>query len=385
VGAGRLTIDDGSLTRTITFAGLEPVTVTPAAGTTTINIDPLDPALPICTPEDYSRQLAEAVGRFGTKGFPEDTKALSHGVFSNAEYVEQAGQVLSERRRLFDYELERFHEGLFFFYFSTIDQNTHMMWRTMDPEHPLYEPGESEVVKNAVKQGYMEMDEVLAQTLARVDQHTTLLIVSDHGFAPFTREFNLSSWLVENGYAALQDPTRRGDDEYFSNVDWSRTQAYALGLNGLYINVAGRDRHGTVPPRKKWDLAREICSRLEAYRDPVSGQPVVKRAYLAREIYEGEQVGVGADVMIGYNRGYRISDEAVLGTFPTEIIEPREDCWAADHCMDPSIVPGVLLTNRQVRGESPGLEDMAPTILAEFGVAAKTDMDGRDVLERKHA
>jgi predicted AlkP superfamily phosphohydrolase/phosphomutase len=347
-----------------------------------INIDPLDPALPICTPDGYSRELATAIGRFCTKGFPEETKALSHGIFSNREYVQQANLVLSERRRAFDYELDRFREGLLFFYFSSIDQNTHMMWRTMDPDHHLFEPDECTPVKEAVRDCYRAMDEVLAQTLAKVDARTTLMIVSDHGFAPFTREFNLSSWLVENGYAALKDSTRRGDDEYFSNVDWSRTRAYALGLNGLYINVRNRDRHGTVEPRAKRELAAEIAARLEAYRDPLTGERVVLRAYPAHEIYRGEYARNAADLMIGYNRGYRISDEAVLGTFPAELLKYRQDKWAADHCMDPSVVPGVFLTNRKVAREHPGLADMAPTILSDFGLAVPREMDGTDVFGR---
>ncbi len=34
----------------------------------------------------------------------------------------------------------------------------------------------------------------------------------------------------------------------FEDIDWSRTRAYALGLNGLYINVRGREASGIVDP-----------------------------------------------------------------------------------------------------------------------------------------
>ncbi|MGD8396047.1 MAG: alkaline phosphatase family protein [Candidatus Eiseniibacteriota bacterium] len=350
-----------------------------------VNIDPMDPALPICTPEGYSRELAEAIGRYGTKGFPEETKALSHGVFTDPEYLVQADGVLEERLRAYRYELGHFDEGLFFFYFSSIDQNSHMMWRTMDPSHPLYEPAASDRVKQAVRHYYVAMDAVLAQAIEHTDAHTSLMIVSDHGFAPFTREFNLSTWLVENGYAALRDPDRQGDGEYFSNVDWTRTRAYALGLNGLYLNVMNREPHGTVRRSAMPDLAHEIAARLEAYRDPLDGRPVVTRAAVSREVFSGAELDIAPDLVVGYNRGYRISDEAVLGTYPREVVRFRKDKWAADHCIDPRHVPGVFLTNRPVAAGSPGIEDMAPTILRSFGVEPSGAMDGRDVLERRSA
>lgn len=46
-----------------------------------VNVDPLEPALPISTPGGYAAQVARRAGRYYTQGFPEETKALSHGVF----------------------------------------------------------------------------------------------------------------------------------------------------------------------------------------------------------------------------------------------------------------------------------------------------------------
>jgi predicted AlkP superfamily phosphohydrolase/phosphomutase len=221
----------------------------------------------------------------------------------------------------------------------------------------------------------------LAQTLSKFNTKTTLLIVSDHGFSPFTREFHLSSWLVENGYATLNDPTRRGDDEFFDNVNWAKTKAYALGLNGFYINVRGRDCYGTVRPSKARELATEIARKLEDYRDPLNGWQIVTKAFQPKEIYSGKYANTAPDLILGYNRGYRISDEAVLGTFPKDVVGYRKDKWAADHCMDSRVVPGVLLTNRRVIANHPGLEDMAPTILNEFGIESPSEMHGQNVFE----
>ncbi len=98
-----------------------------------INIDPANPALPISTPSGYSRDLSKEIGEYHTQGIAEDTKALSDGVLDDKEYLEQARTVLAEHRRAFDAEFPKFQRGLFFFYFSSLDLNGHMMWRLTDP------------------------------------------------------------------------------------------------------------------------------------------------------------------------------------------------------------------------------------------------------------
>ena len=71
----------------------------------------------------------------------------------------------------------------------------------------------------------------------------------------------LNSWLVEQGYVALRDPSRQGQSPLFLNVDWSRTTAYALGLQGLYVNLAGREEQGIVAPGAEYEA---LLDRLEA-------------------------------------------------------------------------------------------------------------------------
>ncbi|MBN2000699.1 alkaline phosphatase family protein [candidate division KSB1 bacterium] len=344
-----------------------------------INVDPMDPTLPISNPSSYSKELSQAIGRFYTQGFPEDTKALSNGIFSNEDFLKQSKMVLEERLKAFDHEFSRFQDGFFFFYFSSIDQNTHMMWRNMDPSHPLYEPKASQDAKEAIYFFYKKMDDVLKQTLAKVDDRTTLMIMSDHGFAPFGREFHLSTWLVENGFTAVKDPDRYHEGEFFSQVDWKNTKAYAMGLNGIYVNVRGREANGSVLLRDKKSIKKEIQEKLVNVKDPKTGKRMLTNVYDSQEIYSGPYMSLAPDLVVGYQRGYRISDEAVLGKFPIGMVGDRTDKWAADHCMDPAIVPGVLIANRPVVSENPALMDLAPSIIKAFGLPVPMEMEGKSV------
>jgi hypothetical protein len=128
-----------------------------------INIDPSNPALPISTPKSYSKQLSDEVGEFYTQGIAEDTKALSSAVLDDKEYLEQSREVLAEHRRIFDAEFPKFRDGMFFFYFSSLDLNSHMFWRLMDPKHPGYDAALAEQNANAIEWFYHQIDEVLGE------------------------------------------------------------------------------------------------------------------------------------------------------------------------------------------------------------------------------
>ena len=344
---------------------------------TPVNMDPADPALPISTPDAYSRELDEDLGPFYTQGIAEDTKALSTGVFADQDYLQQAQLVLAEQSRAFDRELTRYRAGLFFFYFSSIDLNSHMFWRAMDPGHPGYSAEAGEQYGAVIEQLYTEMDKALGKALARLGPQGTLVVLSDHGFAPYYRSFNLNTWLLEQGYIALQPGAERSGD-YFAHVDWAHTRAYGLGLNGLYLNLRGRERDGVVTPGMEANaLLDEIRARLLALRDPASGATPITRIDKATEAYSGPYVSEAPDMLIGYNRGYRAGWGTVLGSFPEGILEDNLDPWSGDHCMDFTLVPGILVSNRKLTAESPALTDVAPTILAEFGIERPQQMSGR--------
>lgn len=347
-----------------------------------INIDPADPALPISTPSSYSRWLTDEAGEFHTLGIAEDTKALSDGMLDDTEYLQQARAVLSEHRRIFDAEFAKFKEGVFFFYFSSLDLNSHMFWRLMDPQHPEYDTTLADQNGSAIADFYQQMDQVLGEVLPRLDDRTTLLVLSDHGFAPYYRSFNLNTWLLNNGYIRLKDGVKSDSSEPFANVDWTRTRAYGLGLNGLYLNVRGRENNGIVPPGAHSDsLMAELRTKLLAVRDPKSQQQVITRIDLASEAYQGPYARSGPDMLVGYNRGYRAGWQTILGSIPADDLEDNTNPWSGDHCMDYTLVPGVLLSNRKIAVKMPALTDIAPTILAEFGIVKGRGMIGQSVFQ----
>lgn len=345
-----------------------------------VNIDPSAPALPISTPEDYSEELAREIGPFYTQGIPEDSKALSEKVLDDGEYYQQSNIVLDEELKMFEREINHFKSGLLFFYFGRTDQLAHMFWRTMDPNHPAYDP--TSKYRRVIEQTYIDMDGVLGKAIKKIDEDTTLIVLSDHGFAPFYRAFNLNTWLKNEGYASLTDDS---EGDFFSNVDWGKTQAYGAGFNGLYLNLQGRERNGVVQPWERGALLDELSKKLLTIRDPKTGEQVITKIYKAEETYTGPYVKDAPDLIIGYNRGYRASWETVLGKFPKELLRDNEEKWSGDHLIEAELVPGILLSNKKIKSEHPALYDLAPTVLAQFGIPKGEGMIGSDVFAELNA
>jgi predicted AlkP superfamily phosphohydrolase/phosphomutase len=337
---------------------------------TPVNLDPLEPAMPISTPADFAAELA-AEQRFYTEGFPEDTDAVADGAFDTDEFLAQAALAAAEIRRQHTALLAEFEDGLLFNYFGFLDQVSHILWRATDPGHPGYDAERDGPHALVIEDLYREADEIVGETLDRLDalgSDGILVVMSDHGFTSWRRSFSLNTWLEQHGYLRVRDPSSR-ELEFLTNVDWSRTQAYALGLSGLYINLQGREAFGVVPASERDVLLREIRGGLLREVDPETGSPAIARVDVRDEVYsDGGNREIGPDLVIGYAKGTRASDESAGGEVPAEIFADNTGAWSGDHIMDPAAVPGVLFTSRRLERDARSLSELAGAILAELGI-----------------
>jgi predicted AlkP superfamily phosphohydrolase/phosphomutase len=331
-----------------------------------LNIDPLDPALPISSPPEFAAELARAAGRFYTQGMPEDTKALSAGVLSEEEFLQQAELVLKQRRRMLIHALSRFSSGLLFFYFGSSDQVAHMFFR--GPRGA------------ALERIYRELDREVGRAMRHLRDGDLLLVMSDHGFGRAGTLFDLNGWLARKGYLTLRDEP---DPAYpLGHIDWRRTRAYGLGLNGLYLNLEGREAEGVVPPSRRDALLARLARELLAVTDE-SGRHAVTDVARPDRRYPGPEVPRAPDLIVGYGRGFKVADPSAMGLVGKALFSPNESAWSADHCGDHRLVPGILFSSRRLRQGRYSLVDLAPTILDHLGVPTPAGMVGRPVLAGK--
>jgi predicted AlkP superfamily phosphohydrolase/phosphomutase len=349
---------------------------------TPINIDPDSPAMPISHPFVYAIYLAKLFGPYATLGLAEDTWALNERVVDEEAFLKQAWLIFEERKQQLWDVLDKTKKGFATVVFDTSDRISHMFYRYLDPTHPANEGKDTEVHKDVIPEMYGKMDEFIGEVEAKLgdDPDTILMVISDHGFTNFRRGVNLNSWLRDEGYLVLKEGEETSPD-YFRAVDWSKTRAFTLGLTGIFINRAGREAQGIVTKEELPELCREIKGKLEQLVDPIDGQRVVKEAFLTREIHSGPYADAAPELLIGYHKGFRHSWDCATGSVSKEIFSNNTKSWSGDHCVDPRLVPGVMLCNRKIDKESPELVDMAPTMLDLFGVDIPHYMQGKPLFQ----
>jgi predicted AlkP superfamily phosphohydrolase/phosphomutase len=390
-----------------------------------INFDPENPVSPVSEPEDASADLTQEIGRYYTQGMAEDVNALKKGILLDDEFMQQVTLIHHETMDMLDYALDRYtangKQGLLFFYFSEIDLCSHMMWRHGDEQHPAHDEAlarqsstawtgrEGSTLADTVADMYLRLDPALGRVRERLGDDVTFIVMSDHGFAPYHREFSLNTWLHDNGYLVLKeglgkelprtDPKHQKVFLSSNQVDWSRTRAYSVGFNGLYLNLRGReldkpeteeDESGIVEPGAQADaLLREIKAKLEDEVDPKTGKHPVLRCDLAKDVYSGARLAEAPDMLVGYDAGYGNSDDSALGRIPHELLVDNSPAnhggklytFNGNHLMHPDVVPGLLLSNRSLREGSFRLEDLTVEILHRYGIEKPESMKGTPVLE----
>jgi hypothetical protein len=344
---------------------------------TPINIDPSDPAVPITEPFDFSKDISCDLGLFYTTGFQEDHKALSHGTFTDDEFVRQATTVLQERENLLNYALKNYDDGLLFFYFSSTDLQSHMLWWNSDRHHPTRALAEAKKYFGHVKRLYGHMDAIVGRLLRKYGDSAHIVVMSDHGFSNFERQFSLNTWLRDNGYLGPADAT-----SILSDVDWSESRAFGLGINGVYLNLKGRERFGVVEPgQERNQLLDELAEKLESVRD-ADGRPVIGKVHRTDKEYKGPETRYAPDLIVGYAPDFRASWKTCLGGITPDVLSNNNSAWSADHCVDSSFVPGVLFSNRPIVAAKPSLVDLAPSILAHYDLKVPKGMVGKKIFKK---
>lgn len=357
---------------------------------TPIAFDPrhVPPGIEISSPRSFSKALAKEVGPYDTLGWSAPTNPLKDGKLDDSAFIKYIWDSLQQRRMMVMKELEKKDWACFCVIFEEPDHVSHMMWRFEDKTHPMYNASAATKYGGELLKVYQYLDRIVGEVRSRfLDGRTALIVLSDHGFKSFRKSVNINNWLVEHGYLALRKPSvpmkladlSEVESTFFNNVDWSRTRAYSMDLGKIFINLRGREAHGIVAPGREYeDLCREIAAKFQALSDPQTGASVVHKVYRREEIYRGPLLKHEADLIVGFNAGYRVSWQTCLGGMGQKVIEENCNPWSGDHCsLDHSQVPGVFFSDRKIDREEISIMDIAPAVLQYFNVNVKGELDGK--------
>jgi predicted AlkP superfamily phosphohydrolase/phosphomutase len=347
-----------------------------------INIEPGKPAMPISHPSFYSSYLEKKIGPFATLGLAEDTWALNEKVTDDGTFWTQTQDIDAEREQMLSIALDKLRSGALVTVFDATDRVNHMYWRYIDDGHPAAAGIDDPEYADAIERQYIRNDGIVGRVLDKINDDDVLFVLSDHGCTSFRRGVNLNAWLLKEGYLSLKegaDPSQ----PWLRSVDWSITQAYAVGLVGIFLNIRGREAQGIVDPGEEAKaVKRQIAANLQGLVDEETGEIAINEAFDTDTLYRGPYKGNAPDLLMGYNHGYRISWDCASGVVAGEIFEDNVKAWSGDHIVDPRLVPGILLCNHDVNSNDPHIVDLAPTVLTLFGVRPAAHMDGTTLLDK---
>jgi predicted AlkP superfamily phosphohydrolase/phosphomutase len=374
-------------------------------------------------PEELYEQILDEVGDYIL--YPDPGQAYSD---SGVEaFLERLYRCTELRIKTFDYLRQQDNWDFAMMVFNGTDTISHALWKYMDQNHPLHDDRLSAKFGNAIRDYYQYVDAYLSKVIETLDNDTTLVLMSDHGFGPFHKFIHVNNWLIQEGFmrlrpglgpnlkkrlfdlglapmnvydklmrlgfGALKRKVVRGQGQgllktlflSFEDVDWSRTTAYSLGNVGqIYINLAGREPEGKVQAGVDYFRLRDdIMERLAQLRDPATAELVVETIYRREEIYSGDQLEHAPDIVFMPRRlEYFGFGEYEFGS--NQIIEPMKRGISGTHRMNgiflaygDNIRPGITL-------EKAHLIDLAPTILYMMGLQPPAHMDGRVLREIFH-
>lgn len=367
-----------------------------------LQIDPARPPFwqPISQPHEFASELASQVGPYETVGW-----ACMNLPFKDAEvdaesFLEDIEFTFQWRRRMTLERLKGDDWRLFFSCFSTPDRVQHMCYQYYDPEHPLYDParaaqtvqffGKETPLSDTIPAIYRQVDALVGEVRALLGPQDVLILCADHGFQSFRRQVHLNNWLLEKGYLAVKPKLSKSTavmpDFY---VDWSKTKAYSIGLGMVYVNLKGREKGGIVEPSDVPALIESIARDFEEYVDPATGQTIGRTAQATSEIHAGPYLDREADIMLGFEAGYRVSWITTSGGLdltkdesgawvPAPSVSDNDKNWSGDHVsVDPSLVQGLFFSSVPLQVPEGGLDlrHIAPTTLSLLGVPVPAECD----------
>ena len=155
------------------------------------------------------------------------------------------------------------------------------------------------------------------------------------------------------------------------SVDFAASRAYARSRIelGVRLNVVGREPDGVIPPEEYDAVRRDLIEALSAVETP-DGDPVFESVRPREAVFSGPYLDDAVDIVTvpaGYDNS--ISTGVRARQFDSGPLQPfSHKRYGFVSVSGPDVTPGDL--------EGAHLFDVAPSVLATFGLPASTRMDG---------
>ena len=334
---------------------------------------PLSNTLRYCHPADFIKEIAAHQGHYAS-----DLVTMFNG---DINYINDALEITRKRLQTIKYLIQNKPVDFLMTVFTEIDRVSHFYWNYMSNND-----GNADL-RDAIKNIYIETDRVLGEILELVDEETTLMIYSDHGFEQGVLDFYVQTYLIQVGLMQVKKESNDYifEDNWFEHennnekytVDWSKTITYmeSPGSYGININLKGRQEQGIVEQYEYEEVCQKVIEQLKLVRNPLNHKPLFKEIVKSSVVYNGNFTHAAPDIiMIPENWGtmahHKITDGKIFNLDPEQ---------KGMHSMD-----GIfLMYGNKIKNLShkppQDLRDIAPTILDLFEVPIPSYVEGTSI------
>jgi predicted AlkP superfamily phosphohydrolase/phosphomutase len=213
--------------------------------------------------------------------------------------------------------------------FTELDRLQHFFWADMDENHPLH-PERPQ--PDAIYAHYELLDSSLGELAQLVSQDAEIIVMSDHGFGPFAKQFYVNAWLIKEGFLKLKKESSEIKDTlllktikflkeldlirsmkvrffgrwslvkaveqnlFIDSIDWPNSQAWFTEAGGIRINLKNREPAGAVHQQDKERVISNIIDKLNNIR--IDGNPIFDIVARSSDLYHEGQLDLCPDIIL---------------------------------------------------------------------------------------
>ncbi|MFC1514720.1 alkaline phosphatase family protein [Candidatus Omnitrophota bacterium] len=342
-------------------------------------------------------------------------RSIADGMSITKEFLRHLIRSVEEKNRMDLYLLRTYTFDFFMTVYQQTDTLQHYFMRFIDASHPGYDAKKAANFEPLINKFYQTIDGSIARLLGYCNDDTTVLLVSDHGFAPSSRMFYVNKYLQDKGLLRVKSQkvsalakagfSKRRILSILSRLDLLNLKRLLslkarkaiknrfLMIRSLSINyeksiaffncnneqgIYFLDHQDDDLKGKNSELKERLIAKLKSLKDPATGDRIIRNVYKREELYHGRFLDRAPDILIQTNAPWiPVSDINVSRLFESK----HEGFTSGQHSLDGIFIakgPGI---KRNFSVNDANITDIMSTILYLFDLPIPDTVDGKVLKE----
>ena len=275
-----------------------------------------------------------------------------------AAFIKELFRTLQARRKITLHLLKEPWD-FFMLHVMETDRLHHFFWDAKDDSRSPFH--------NSFWGLYREIDQFIGELIATLPSDCALLMLSDHGFCALKREVDLNAYLQQTGFLQYKN----GQAQELSDVHPS-SRAYSLLPGRLFVNLKGRESHGSVSLSEYEGVRTEVSEALLELKDPETRASIIKQVVKREKVYSGPHADRAADLIAiphdGYDLKAKLNGAKLFDKSAINGMHTFDDAF-------------LYIRDRSRKPEpKPALIDVTSTIFALMGLPIPKELEGQNLL-----